>query len=220
MPTIPKQDIAERFGTRAQAERYLNRFSQGRRRRTNERETTTLEALLRNLGHLQTIMDVGSGPGRFTPVFMKHCSRLIQTDFSTHMLAVSKDAYPLDSAQSGYVQSDVRYLPFTEGSADLVFCHRLLNHLPDPQERMSAMANLTRVSRRYVVFSCLGPPAGLRFLRRTCEKLKHTTSIDGHVEAADLITDAQNCNLKLLHRSKIRSFPISAEFYTFEKKGT
>jgi len=217
MPKVRKLDIVQRFTTRAQAERYRDRFGRGRHRRAHEREAKALKVLLGRLSDVEVVLDVGSGVGRFVPIFMKHCVRLIQTDFSKYMLDVSRDAYSGDFTTAEHIQSDARHLPFAEDSVDLVFCHRLLNHLPDPYERSWVMRNLARVSRRYVVFSCLGPPAALRSLRRMYERLKHVDSVDGHVAASSLAFDACECGLRLLYRTPIRSFPVLGEFFTFVK---
>lgn len=90
-----KEDIAERFAQRSQAERYRDRFKKGRHQRTHEKECIAVESLLASMGRLRVILDVGSGPGRFVPLFSRYADRVIQADYSRHMLEVSSADHPL-----------------------------------------------------------------------------------------------------------------------------
>ncbi len=211
-----QQDIAERFTERAQAERYRDRFKRGRRRQTHEREANALRELLGTLGRKKVILDVGSGAGRFASVFAPFASRLIQTDFSIHMLEVSREDGAGQGADTSYVQSDARSLPLASGSVDVIFCHRLLNHLP-PEDRGRVFAHFARVARECVIISCLMPPAPLRFIRRFSDRLRGRVSKDGHVDAQDVLRDAETAGLSLVGRTPIRLFPVSGAFYTLAK---
>jgi ubiquinone/menaquinone biosynthesis C-methylase UbiE len=217
MAAYHKDDIAQRFAERKQAERYRDRFRKGRRRRTHAREWRALNSLLESLGEARTILDVGSGPGRFVRLFADYADRVVQTDYSQHMLAISREDYPLEGGRGGWVQADARSLPFREASADLVFCHRLLNHIPQAAGRKRILQNLATVSRRYVVVSCLTPPVPLRLIRRAYKALGKRESIDGDVEIDDLLADASAAGLRLQDRTRIRSFPVVGEFLIFER---
>jgi len=211
-----RQDIAQRFSQRCEAERYRDRFARGRHRRTHARETTALRRLLRRIEPLDTILDVASGAGRFVPLFAEHARIVLQTDFSIHMLHVSSESYDVPKT-GGHVQADARLLPFAAGSCDLVFCHRLLNHLPREEDRATIIRCMSSVSRRFVTLSCLAPPAPLRALRRFHARLRGRQSIDGFVEVKDLIRTAARIGLRVVERTSIRAGFRSAAFLTFEK---
>lgn len=210
---VSKQNIADRFGARHQAERYRDRFKTGKRKRTHKREALALYSLLAKLGHMRAILDVGSGAGRFIPVFSQFADRVFQADYSAHMLAVARDDHPLDQSGGGFVNADGRSLPFTDRFADFVFCHRLLNHLPDVSDRMRVLSEMGRVSGRYVVVSCLTPPAPIRLLRSGFDRLRGHRSLDGHIASRDLLDEAARCGLTLIDRVRFRSFPVVGEFF-------
>lgn len=216
MPTDKRQDIAQRFSQRSQAERYRDRFKRGRHRRTHHREVAALRALLDQFDGLDIILDVASGAGRFTPVFAEHARTIVQTDMSIQMISVSKETYA-DRPVLGHVQADARQLPFAGDSANLVFCHRLLNHLPNRTDRVRILSHLARVSKRFVTISCLTPPAVLRSIRRLYARLCGRPPVDGFVEVKDLLRDAEQVGLRLVQRTPIRSGIRSAAFLTFEK---
>lgn len=211
-----KENIADRFATRSQAERYRDRFKAGRQP-THQREVNALRLLFQSLGRVRAILDVGSGPGRFVPLFAEYADRVIQTDFSPHMLSISREDHSLEAHRGGYVQADARFLPFLDASADLVFCHRLLNHIPNAAERKQILRSLAAISKHYVVVSCLTPPAVVRLIRRAVQRLRNRISIDGDVETNDLLADAVEAGLRLQARTRIRSFPVVGEFLTFVK---
>jgi len=210
MSRAPKEDIAERFSDRARAERYRDRFKHGRHLHTHERESVALRTILALLGRFHMVLDVGSGPGRFVRLFMKYADRLIQLDYSSHMLHVSRDDHAVRGEQGGYLQASAVGLPLADHSVDLVFCHRLLNHL-DVGDRRRALEEMARVSKRYVVVSCLRPPAVVRLIRRFFSRRKPDA---GHVGEGQLLAEAEAAGLGLCGRTHIRGFPVSGSFLT------
>jgi len=212
-----KQDIGARFLTRAQAVQYRDRFKTGRRRRTHTREERALRILLDRLRPQTVILDVGSGAGRFVPELVGYGGLLIQLDYSRPMLEVSKEDHPLVPPRGAYVQGDARSLPFATDMADLIFCHRLLNHITDAMERGQILEEMARVTRRHVVLSCLSIPTALRCLRRAYSDLVGRRTV-GNSEPWDLINEAQRAGLKLDGRVRIRSIPVRAEFLIFQKR--
>lgn len=210
-----KQDIGQRFSRRAQAERYRDRFRSGRRRRTHEREVAALRQLLSGLPHPAVILDVGSGPGRLAPVLSQYATRLIQADLSIHMLEVGRDDQAQPAAQTLYVQADARKLPFAAHSVDVVFCHRLLNHVSDVGDRRAILGHFARITRGVVILSCLMAPWPVRVIRRIHDRLRR-----GHAQRADVrdvLQDAEAAGLTLVSRTPIRFLFLSGAFYTFAR---
>jgi len=171
---------------------------------------------LDRLQPLTVILDVGSGTVRFVPELVEYCDHLIQFDYSQPMLEVSKEDHPLLPPRGAYFQGDARSLPFAADMADLIFCHRLLNHITDATERGQILEEMARVTRRYVVLSCLSIPTPLRRLRRAYSDLVGRRTV-GNTELGDLINEAQRAGLKLDGRIRIRSIPVRAEFLIFHK---
>lgn len=216
--TLAKRSIAERFDDRSLAERYRNRFKSGKRKRTHEREAGALRNLIARLGAVETILDVGSGAGRFIPVFSQFTSHIVQADFSLQMLAVARDEHAQRQQGAAFVNADAQALPFADRFADVAFCHRLLNHLPKASTRRMVLSEMKRVSRRWVVISCLAPPSSIRLIRRWYDRLRGHQSLDGHIAPADLLEDAAQCGLSLIRRERFRSFPVVGEYFVLESR--
>jgi SAM-dependent methyltransferase len=211
-------DIGRRFLKRHQAERYRDRFKRGRKRRTHQLEISALERVLAALPPLTTIVDVGSGAGKLAPVLSRHAGHLIQVDISPQMLEVVFEDYPLPSEHGAYLQADARDIPLASGSADLVFCHRLLNHY-SAEDRLKALKELARISRAYVVVSCLTPPAFLEMIRRIDRRIRGSSVPHPEPGPWQLLGEARSIGLKQVFCTTIRRFPASATFHTLTKMG-
>jgi SAM-dependent methyltransferase len=203
---------------RSQAEQYRNRFREkGKRERTHLRELNVLQQLLDKIGKVDVILDVACGPGRFAYLLKDHCTRLIQTDISQHMLDLSREDYPLNDQEGQYILADAGKIPLPDNSVDLVFCHRFLNHVPDPDQRKQIFSELTRVTRKYVVASCLGAPGFIRPIQWLYSLLRGKRMRDKSVEIPDFIQSAVDAGLILQSRTPIRPRLSTSAFFTFVK---
>ncbi len=212
-----KQNIHDRFAEREQAERYRNRFYKGWRRLTHRLEQRALDQLLGFLGRMPTAMDVACGPGRFAVTLASHCDRLLQTDFSYHMLNLSREDHPLEGHKTFYFLADARHLPLHDETVDALFCHRFLNHIHDPQDRINILRELTRVTKRYVIVSCLGPPPFIRVIRRMYTRLIGRFSPHQSVDLKDLLQTASEVGWVLKEKYRISPIVNSAVYLVFTK---
>ncbi len=76
-------------------------------------------------------LDLGCGPGHTTRLVDRvlEPEQTVGIDTSTHFLELARPGAP---SGVSFVEHDVTTAPFPTGPADLVFCHLLLTHLPDP----------------------------------------------------------------------------------------
>lgn len=117
-------------------------------RRTNRREQALLRALLEQAGPLEQVLDVPCGAGRFLGALGEHARSVVGADASLHMVA--------EAAALGTVPvfgASVEALPFRDGAFDLVCSIRLLHHYARRESRVAVLAELARVSRRFVLVS-------------------------------------------------------------------
>jgi len=213
-----RENIQDRFSLRWQAEKYRDRFLVGRRRNTHAREASALERVFEPLGRVDSIMDVACGPGRFASVLAAHCRWLLQTDYLVHMLHLSREDHPMQNGAASYFQADAHGLPLHDRSVDLVFCHRFLNHVADPAARLKVMKELARVSRQYVVVSCLGLPSVLRVIRASLKNLFGRKGGEVSVEVREFLKSAEETGLVLQRQVRIRKYIESGNFLVLTKK--
>ncbi len=80
----------------------------------------------------QTILEAGSGAGRFTEVLLKTQADLYSFDFSSAVEA--NFANNGDSSNLNLFQGDIFNIPFKNKSFDHVFCLGVIQHTPDPKK--------------------------------------------------------------------------------------
>lgn len=106
------------------------------------------------------VLDLGCGPGSNLERFRRlnlPCARYVGLDLSPIMLAKSPAAVV---ATANFVLGDAHWLPFADGSFDVVLSTWMFSHLPTP-------LNVVREARRllrpggWLIVACFARPRGL-----------------------------------------------------------
>jgi SAM-dependent methyltransferase len=87
--------------------------------------------------HGCSVLEAGSGAGRFTEVLLDAGARVVSFDYSSAV-----DANWHNNAARGELllfQGDIYDLPFDAGRFDFVFCYGVLQHTPDPAAAFRAL---------------------------------------------------------------------------------
>lgn len=94
------------------------------------------------------------GAGRFWQTFSDAGAReLIAMDLSPGMLAEAAAAGLPEGLNGLLIQSDAFRIPLARNTVDFVACMRFAHHLSMPEYRSRLLAELARVSRRYLAVS-------------------------------------------------------------------
>jgi len=108
-------------------------------------------ALGRSLAVLsgKNVLEVGCGAGRFTELMLAAGARVCACDLSQAVEA----NYENCNGSPGYFvcQADVRHLPFAPQSFDFVICLGVIQHTPDPEETIAALARHVRPGGTLVI---------------------------------------------------------------------
>ena len=147
------QELRQEYEDTTRAAHYRdNRWTRSpRARRTHAKELAIVAAFLKGCeadqggDALKDLLDVPCGTGRFRSLLQDHASTLVSLDASREMLAAAPGAPQL--------QASVHQLPLLGRSADFILCSRLLHHFQTSTERAMVLAELARVSRRWIVLS-------------------------------------------------------------------
>lgn len=85
----------------------------------------------------KTVLEVGSGAGRFTEILLNAGAKVISFDYSSAVEANFEN-----NAKRGDLflfQGDLFNIPFDDGYFDYVFCYGVLQHTPDPKKAFFAI---------------------------------------------------------------------------------
>jgi len=107
-----------------------------------------IPAMLANLSlsppHI--LLEGGCGTGRMTPEFASRCSQLVSVDFSWESLRVCRRKMLRAGIQNlNLIQADLCRLPLRAETFDRVVSGQVLEHIPTPAARESAVSELSRV---------------------------------------------------------------------------
>lgn len=204
-----------RFHQRKQAERYRNRFLPGgKHEQMHHREVAILRNLLSRVGKIDLAMDLPAGTGRLTPILAESASKVILADASDVMLEIAKEDNP--SLPAEYLVTSAEKIGRPDGSVDLIFCHRFLHHINQPDLRQRIFMEMARVSRRYVIVSYYA--AGFR--SRLKWRLKNLVGLAGRdskpATPEQFYQEASRAGLQVIAQETLRKFPPGI-FCLFEK---
>ncbi len=132
-----------------QARHYATDRFAGKRSATHRRDWAALAGALPADARGALVLDCPSGTGRISRPLGGAGLGVIAADVSFEMLSQARER---DSARH-YVQADATALPFRDGAFDAVVSMRFIYHLPESAQRVKALSEMARVSRRWVAVS-------------------------------------------------------------------
>lgn len=97
---------------------------------------------------VQSILDAGCGPGRYTQIFAEQGTEVISYDFSRSILKLLQKKW--GHLKLTLVQGDIQILPFKNNQFDTVLMLDVLHHLETKDMRMNAIKEAFRVAKNYV----------------------------------------------------------------------
>lgn len=116
-----------------------------RARRTDAKEKAIVGRFLREAAPLARILDLPCGTGRFRALLGEHAPELWSMDAAREMLSAAPPAHGL--------QGSAAAIPLQDASVDFILCSRLLHHFEHPEQRLTVLRELARVSHRWIVLS-------------------------------------------------------------------
>lgn len=176
----------------------------------------------------KTVLEVGSGAGRFTELLIENCGFLVSIDLS--------DAVDANLANCGekepylLLQADVNQSPLPHRNFDVVFCLGVIQHTRSPEATIRALADHVRPGGLLVIdhyARATGVKALSRFLtlayplRAVLKRLRPELGL----KATDLVTAIcdpvrkQTCKIPWLDRIACRIFPSFCYYTSYPELG-
>jgi SAM-dependent methyltransferase len=161
------------------------RRGEGQNRDIGRDERQAVEKALRATGEVRSILEIGSGNGRwFSLLGSKKPSILVAMDLSREQLAEARSAAGETAERLALVGADAGALPFSPQSFDLVFCVELMPYVRR-SGRLRALREMRRVSGRWVIVQ-YAHTEGLGFL---WQRLRKRMGLEAHFPRNHLTSD-------------------------------
>ena len=138
---VPAETYASSFGLQWNRYRLTQLDSHTGRPISRDRLTRCLGAAPESLRGL-TVLEAGCGAGRFTEILLGAGARVVALDLSSAVEANRETCRGF----SGYFvcQADIVDAPVAPGSFDVVLCLGVVQHTPDPERTMAALASYVK----------------------------------------------------------------------------
>ncbi len=116
------------------------------------REHSVLNRLLKTQPRSGTLLDIPAGGGRLSPALEQHTDLLIEADAALGQLLYGA-ADPALKKPALRMTASAFHIPLRSDAVDATVCCRLSHHLPTATERERLVAELLRVSKRFVIMT-------------------------------------------------------------------
>lgn len=199
------KDVAGRY--------YIKRFTSLSGKVNHYLEKSFLRNVIHDL-NIETALDVACGTGRMTKELLSLDIPVVYgVDVSQEMLDNAKIFCEEKKQSLQLMQEDATNLSFEDNSFDLVISFRFLDHLPEV-EKMKAIYEMVRCSRKYIVFS-MANLNELTRLTQTLRRVLHRNSYEGYlINESTLFESFRNNDVVVLKR-RIKLPVISMELLYF-----
>ncbi len=222
----PRLEFSSKYHEDAFPDRYASKHGESLSRRLNDRrEQALLARCLGRLNGLESIADIGCGPGRFWPTIAGSSASgatLFGSDVSESMLRYARDRFDDDLGERFALASgSVTALPFADAAFDCVISMRLLHHFGDRVDRLRALGELTRVARRYLIVSLWTDGNYKAWRRKRLERRRGERSYQNRfvVPRAVLESEFRESGLKPIDHFDLIPGYSQWRFYLLEKTG-
>ena len=123
-------------------------------RLVDRREKSILRIILeRVFKNSLRVLDIPSGYGRFSDLFLEKGAALVSSDLSFHMVRRAKERSSLGGSHSAVVSDAKRGLPFKEGAFSILVSMRFFHHLHQREEREFILNEFSSVSSKWLILS-------------------------------------------------------------------
>jgi ubiquinone/menaquinone biosynthesis C-methylase UbiE len=149
--------ILDRYNSPEGASSYAGKFKRRWTERINDwHEHRLVRRLLRMTSNEKPItlaLDLPCGYGRLYPVVQETSERVVEGDWSFHLLSLARKQQVVGRSALGYVRATALSLPFPDSAFDLVLSVRLCHHIRDHTERLQYVREIMRVSGQWAIFT-------------------------------------------------------------------
>jgi ubiquinone/menaquinone biosynthesis C-methylase UbiE len=107
------------------------------------------------LGRVQPhdrVLDVATGPGFIALLFAEHAQHVTGIDLTRALLTKAKAfQHERGIKNVNFLEGDGEFLPFAEGTFDLVTCHKAFHHFPRPERVLAEIYRVLKSGGRLVL---------------------------------------------------------------------
>ncbi len=157
------------------------------KRLTTRREKSMLTRLLATQGHCSSILDIPCGNGRVSSPIAAATDLLLEADIGPGQVMLGRQMAEWKTP-TVWMTASAFSIPLRDNAVDGTVCVRLMHHLPSIEEQERLVAELLRVSRRFVLLTFFDSQSLKQILSRLCgrKQRRHRLSLRAIASLAEM----------------------------------
>jgi ubiquinone/menaquinone biosynthesis C-methylase UbiE len=137
-----------------------------RKERKHSSEMRLIATAISSLPNPMKYLDIPCGAGRATILLARKGNTCMSADIGDGVLEVARNEIERAGVESEILKLDIEHIDLPDNSVDAPLAFRIFHHFPDSEIRRRVIAELCRVSNRYVLISYLTPWSYTNIKRR------------------------------------------------------
>lgn len=122
------------------------------KRSSTRREYALIARHISRVGRSRVVLDLPCGGGRLTPAFADSADLVIEADIALGQLLYGRQQSSVATPRA-WMTASAFHIPLRDRAVDGTISVRLSHHLPTETERERHLAEILRVSRRFVIMT-------------------------------------------------------------------
>jgi SAM-dependent methyltransferase len=188
------------------------------KRMSTAREFSLIRRQLATQGHNSVILDLPCGGGRLSPQIGEFTDLLIEADIAVGQVLHGKETSRLSTPQL-WMTASAFHLPFRDGSVDGTVSCRLCHHLPTAKEREALMAEILRVSRKFVLMTYFDYRSVKNVIRRIRSALNKNLPPKMTMKYEEVEAIARKYGARLVNAPYLANFSSGHRYALMVKEG-
>ena len=161
------------------------------------REKHILKKIMETIGASSGLgLDIPSGYGRFSELFLSQGMALVSSDLSIHMVKRSIERVESNARHFGVVADAKKGLPFQKEAFSVLLSMRFFHHLHEKEDREFVLREFATVSRGWVVISFYRRLFLHRVQRKLRRKIKKTKTRISMISKKELLEEITRAGLE------------------------
>lgn len=188
-----------------------------RKQEKHDQEMAMLADAFAHTHEVQTVLDAPCGVGRASIWLAQQGKQVTGIDLGEAALSLARELAAKDGVEVCFESQNIFELPYGDGHFDASLCFRLLHHFESKALQQRLIAEICRVSSRYVVISRISP-SSFTSLRRRLRKALNGKAIKQYpVSGADLDAAFAQHGFVPVHRVARSEFLHSLQLHVYRR---
>ena len=188
-----------------------------RKQEKHDQEMAMLADAFAHTQDVQTVLDAPCGVGRASIWLAQQGKQVVGIDLGEAALSLARELAEKDGVTVSFESQNIFEMPYGDGHFDATLCFRLIHHFESKVLQQRLIAEICRVSSRYVVISRISPSSFTSLRRRLRKALSGKAIKQYPLSGAELDAAFAQHGFKPVHRVARSEFLHSLQLHVYRR---